>query len=83
MYALYTQLNDYDQPEMVCAVFSNKPTDEQIYTLLFDEQFEYISKNKIEKLLAGKHIFSTESGKREPWGYNEFWLKKIKEGTWL
>lgn len=83
MYALYTQLNDYDQPESVCAVFSNKPTAEQIYTLLFDEGFKHISKNRVEKLFDGNCIFDTISGEPEPSLYNEFWLEEIKEGEWL
>lgn len=82
MYAIYVQLNDYDQPEYVAAVFEDKPSAKQLLEFISSE-YSYITEEKITKLLQGKTIYDTPSGKAEPWCYTTFKLQEIKPNTWL
>lgn len=82
MYALYTQLNDYDQPECVAVVFKDKPSNAELLEFISSE-YNYITKEQIDKLLNGESIYNTPSGKPEPWAYTSFILCKIEFGTWL
>lgn len=82
MYALFTLVNDYDQPSCCSMVWINKPSVEELYNIMKCE-FAYISRNKIKKLLEGSIVYGTLSNKPEPWGYTSFSLRAIKEGEWL
>lgn len=82
MYGLYTQLNDYDQPEYVAMIFSDKPSEEQLLEIL-SKEYANITKDRIAKLLKGKIIYDTRSGKAEHYCYNTFKLRKVNSGEWL
>ena len=82
MYGLYVQLNDYDQPEYVAAVFKNKPSNEELLKFISSE-YPFITAEKIDMLLNAKVIRDTLSNKAEPWAYTEFRLCEINFGTWL
>ena len=82
MYGLYVQLNDYDQPEYVAAVFKSKPNNDELLKFISSE-YQHITAEKIDMLLNAKVIRDTLSNKAEPRLYTVFRLCEINFGTWL
>ncbi len=82
MYALFTTLNDYDQPTCCAIIWGNKPTTEELLNKI-KGQYSYFDEEKVDKLLKGKTVYDTPSNKPEPWCYTSFKLNKISEGEWL
>lgn len=82
MYALFTTLNDYDQPTYCAIIWSNKPTAEELLKKI-SEQYSYFDEDKVIKLLKGKTCYDTLSNKAEPCRYTSFSFSKISEGEWL
>lgn len=75
LYVLMSQLNDYGQPEVISAIFTEKPSTEKLLNLM--ERVNFFDEKRASMLLKNKTIYDTMSNKAEPWCYTSYYLTTV------
>lgn len=75
LYVLMSQLNDYDQPEVISAIFTEKPTLDKLLKLM--QSVNFFDEKRANLLLKNKTIYDTMSNKAESWCYTSYYLTTV------